>query len=222
MTTQTSAHRKSPKAAKASAPDWSRAIASENRIGIVTGVGPAGFRVRIGTQEQTAQKAVSCLLRPEVGDTVACLCIEPSQFWLLAVLQREEGVANVLQCEGATRLDVAGGGLTLAAPALALESDAFALRAQQVDVAADEARLMGRQLKVMGSALKVVGSALSTVFDRVTHFSKHHLRTTEGVDRVQAAQMQREATGLMQITGEHTLLNGEKLVKAQGSQIHFG
>ena len=219
MTIQIPAHRKSAKPRRVHAP---RAVVAENCVGIVTAVTPTGVCVRVGADEDVARTAVSCLLKPEVGDTVACLRIAPAQLWLLAVLQREDGVDNVLYCEGDTRFEVAQGALTLAAPSLALDSETFVLRAQQADVVADEARLMGRQLRVMGSALKVVVSALSTVFDLVTHFSKHHLRTTEGVDRVQADHMQREALGLMQISGEHTLVNGEKLIKAQGGQIHFG
>ena len=71
-------------------------------------------------------------------------------------------------------------------------------------------------------AVKLVGSVLSTVFERVTHFSRNHLRTTDGIDRVQATHVECEAEQLARISGQHLLLNGQNLVKARGGQIHFG
>ena len=74
----------------------------------------------------------------------------------------------------------------------------------------------------VGSGIKIVGSALSSVMDRVQHFSRHYLRTTDGVDRVSATHIECEARQLLRLEGEHALINGEKLVKARGAQIHFG
>jgi len=56
----------------------------------------------------------------------------------------------------------------------------------------------------------------------VQHFSRHYLRTTDGIDRVAATHVECEAKQLMRIEGEHTLVNGRELVKARGAQIHFG
>jgi hypothetical protein len=75
---------------------------------------------------------------------------------------------------------------------------------------------------VIGATMKLIGSLFSTVFDRATHFSKHHLRTTDGVDRVQATHIEQDAGQLLRLSGEHALINGEKLVKTRGGQIHFG
>ena len=94
-------------------------------------------------------------------------------------------------------------------------ADQAALRCEQAD-------LMGTRLHLVAGTLKAVGSALSTVFDRVLHHSRQHLRTTEGLDKVQADQLVCQASQLLELHGEHTLINGEKLVKARGAQIHFG
>jgi hypothetical protein len=186
---------------------------AQSCVGLVTSCDGHGLRVTSGGLQALGRRAASCLLEPAVGDTVACLLVAPDEVWVLAVLQREEGVANVLRCDGP---------LTLAAPGLALETQAFTLRAETATVSAQDAEVTGRDLRVIGTAVKLVGSVLSTVFDRVTHFSRNHLRTTEGIDRVQATHVECEAQQLARISGQHLLLNGQDLVKARGGQIHFG
>jgi hypothetical protein len=179
---------------------------------IVAAAGPL-FTVRSGGLERVAHRAASCLLEPVVGDTVACLLIAPDELWVLAVLQREDGAPHRLRCEAP---------LEVQAPELRFESERFTLRTAKAEVVAEEAELMGRQLRAVATTVKLVGSALHSVFDRVTHFSRHHLRTTQGVDRVQATHLECEAEQLLQLSAEHALINGEKLVKARGGQIHFG
>ena len=103
-----------------------------------------------------------------------------------------------------------------------MRSDQLEVRAREARVALDSAELTGRHLSVVGSVVKLVGSVLSTVMDRVSHYSRHHVRTTEGTDRVAATHVECEARQLLRLSGEHTLVNGEKLVKTRGGQIHFG
>ena len=195
---------------------------AQSCVGLIAGSDAQGFSVASGGLRARGRRAASCLLEPVVGDTVACLLVAPDEVWVLAVLQREEGVAGVLRCHGHTRLCVEGGTLTLAAPALDMDTAAFSLKAGKATVSAEDAEIVSRNLRVIGTAMKLVGSVLSTVFDRVTHFSRHHLRTTDGLDRVQATHLECEAQQLLRLSGEHMLMNGEKLVKARGGQIHFG
>jgi len=182
-------------------------------VGIVTACDGGKLTVTSGTLLASGRRAASCLLVPAPGDTVACLLVAPDELWVLAVLQREDGVPHVLGGIGPMRIE---------AEAVEFECERFSLRTQRAEIASDEAQLMGRELRVIGAAMRLTGSLLSTVFDRVTHFSKNHLRTTEGVDRVQATHLEQEAQQLLRLSGEHALINGEKLVKARGGQIHFG
>lgn len=190
--------------------------------GIVTARGARGYCVVSGDLQTEALRAASCLLEPEIGDTVACLEIAPSQYWIVAVLQREEGVKDVLRFQRSARVETAGSELALKADSIAMNSCAFRLATEDADLLADRAQWVGEEFKGVGKAFRIAGALLSTAFDRVSHFSKHYLRRTEGLDRVQAQMLQQDATQLMQISAEHTVINGEKLVKARGGQIHLG
>ena len=191
-------------------------------VGIVQSTSEKGLEVTSGAMRARACRAVSCLLEPEHGDSVACLRVAPDEVWIVAVLQREEGVPNVLSCTGTTCLKVHEGELQIDATALALQSERLKVVAKHTEVTTETAQLVGKQLRIIGTTIKVVGSVMSTVMDRVNHFSKHYLRTTDGIDRVSATHIECEAQQLLRLDAEHTLVSGAQLVKARGAQIHFG
>lgn len=195
------------------------AAAPTYALGVVSAVEAHELKVTLVPGERPARRAVSCLIEPLVGDRVACLVegqgTADGPVWITAVLERPQAAdtEHTLSCEGPLALRAST--LSLAAGRLQIDADQAALRCEQAD-------LMGTRLNLIGGTLKAVGSALSTVFDRVLHHSRQHLRTTEGLDKVQAGQLVCQASQLLELHGEHTLINGEKLVKARGAQIHFG
>jgi hypothetical protein len=180
------------------------------------------FDIDYGALQGRARRAASCLLEPAPGDTVACLRVAAKELWVLAVLHRDAAQMQLLRMRGDTRIEVEGGTLQLQAPHIGIEGRQLQLSAHEAKMAVDSAELVGRHLRVTGSVLKLVGSVLSSVMDRVNHYSRHYLRTTDGIDRVAATHVECEARQLLRLSGEHALVNGEKLVKARGGQIHFG
>jgi hypothetical protein len=196
--------------------ETAQAIGGEWCVGVLCPGDTGALVVDSGGLRLRARRAASCLLAPAAGDSVACLRIAPDEVWVMAVLQREQGTANVVNCEGHTmRIAMEGGRLELAA-------DALDVVTQRTRLATDTADVVGRQLTVVGTGIKLVGSVLSSVMDRVQHFSKHYLRTTDGIDCVVATHVECEARQVLRLEGEHTLVNGRELIKARGAQIHFG
>jgi Protein of unknown function (DUF3540) len=191
-------------------------------VGVVTSSESNVLSIQSGQLKAFGRRAASCLLEPTVGDTVACLRVAPNEVWVTSVLQREENTTNILRCDGPTRLEVSGGGFSVLAQDIRLESEIFCLKSGRAHLSADSTEVLGGQIRVVGSMVKMVGAVLSTVFDRVSHYSKYHLRTTEGMDRVHATHIEQEAKQLLRLSAEHALINGQKLVKARGAQIHFG
>lgn len=204
------------------APTRAAATPADWCVGVVSEVKDRQYTVTSGKLRARASTAASCLLEPTKGDSVACLRVAPDEVWILAVLQREDASEQVLRCHGDTRWVVEGGSLTVDAQETRIRGEGFNVSVQHVKLATDTAEVLGRQFRLIGGSIKVIGGVLSTVLDRVTHFSKHYLRTTEGIDKVSATHIECEAKQLLRLEGEHTLVNGAKLVKARGSQIHFG
>jgi len=199
-----------------------KAITGEWCVGILGAADTGEPVVASGDLRLRAVRAASCLLEPAAGDSVACLRIAPNEVWIMAVLQREEGMPNVVSCAGNMRIAVDGGALSLEAARVGLKSQLLDIAAQKTTMATETADVVGRQFQLIGTSIKVVGSLMSSVMDRVQHFSRHYLRTTDGIDRVAATHIECEAKQLLRIEGEHTLVNGRELIKARGAQIHFG
>lgn len=190
-------------------------------VGTVCEVDGDALELQLGDARLQASRAAGCLLEPAVDDLVACLRVGQA-CWVLSVLQRSTEHAGVIRLSRDARIDLAHGTLAMHAPRLELHGRQLQVSAGECRLAADSAEVVAGHLRVIGSVFKVVGSILSTVMDRVNHYSRSHLRTTDGIDRVAATHVECEATQLLRLTGEHALINGEKLVKARGGQIHIG
>lgn len=201
---------KQPDAPAAAQAGWHRAV-------VLAVPGPGQLHLRIdgeGAREVGARQAFSCLVAVQAGDVVACLLDDQRQCWVMAVLERSGTQDVVLQSQGK---------LELSAPTVSANAqELLQLAAPQVRLSCEQADAMGERLNLVGGTVKAIGAALSTLFDRVHHHSKQYMRSTDGLDRTQAGHMELQARQLLQIHGEHTLVEGEQLVKARGAQIHFG
>lgn len=199
-----------------------RPTPSSGCVGIVTAREQDRFVIHSGGAHLRGRRAVSCLLEPVVGDTVNCAVVAPDEVWIVAILMREEGAANTLRLQGATAFNIEGGALRVQAPDLHFESQACTLDTRRLDVSVDEAEVIGRQFRVIGSGIKLVAALVESVADRIAQFSRQYQRHTQQTDRVQAQIIDHEATQMLTQTAEHVMVNGRRLVKTRGGQIHFG
>ena len=192
------------------------------------------FELRAGRQHYAAGLAVSCLVPPQAGDSVACWRVaqgDADGVFIVAVLTRQHAEApSRVRIGNGVELSAQDGALTIhAANSMQLKTPAFALRAEQAELQADKVSLVYRSLQSIGEIaaatigqIRLVGSMLSTVFDSQVHHAKQHQRTVDGVDRLQAQVIQQHASSLLHLQGENLLANGERVIKMQGAQIHLG
>lgn len=177
-------------------------------------------RVRAGGQRFDATPAFSCLVTPEVGDRVACWRAEvpgavaaADAVHVLAVLSRPSASPMQLQLAADTRLK---------AGRLALDTDALDVRTGEASIIYRSLQTIGEWCRATIGQLQLAGATLATVFDRESHHAGQHQRTVDGVDLLEAQMVDHRAKSLMHLQGENVLANGDRLVKVQGAQIHFG
>lgn len=190
-------------------------------VGVVVAAHAGGWMVAQQGAPRPARRAASCLLKPEAGDTVACLRTSAGEEWITAVLERAADTPQTWHCDRPVQLEIEGA-MAWSCESVDLRSAQVSVNAQTVAFTADETRFAGERVKFLGRQVQFVGAALHSVFERVSHFSRSYLRRTEGLDRVHADHIEQEATQMLRMRAEHTLVEGEKLVKARGGQIHFG
>jgi hypothetical protein len=211
------------------APDLSHATELQDAIGVhalavnfvaeVEAIGEHGAcRVRAGSQRFDAVPAYSCLVAPAVGDRVACWRAEMSEggdtVHVLAVLSRPDAATPMrLQLAADTQLQ---------AGRLAIETDALDVRTGEASFVYRSLQTLGEWCRATIGQLQLAGATLATVFDRESHHAGQHQRTVDGVDLLEAQMVDHRARSLMHLQGENVLANGDRVVKVQGAQIHFG
>jgi alanyl-tRNA synthetase len=206
--------------------------ALSQEIGRVTGTREGGlFGVRTEAGEYRAKRAVSCLIEPEVGDTVALLTTEAGVCYVTAVLEREAGATGRIVVDGDLEIQLPAGQFTVAA-----QEGVNLLAAKEVSVVAGTLRVNAREgnmvierLSLLGSfasaeleKIKVVAGSLDQVLDRFSQRVKRSFRKVEELDQVKAENMDYAAKSSMSFHAQNALVTAEELVKVDGEQIHFG
>ena len=206
--------------------------ALSHEIGRVTGTREGGlFGVRTEAGEYRAKRAVSCLLEPEVGDTVALLTTQAGVCYVTAVLEREAGATGRIVTDGDLEIQLPAGQFTVAA-----QEGVNLLAAKEVSVVAGALRVNAREgnlvierLAILGSfasaeleKIKVVAGSLDQVLDRFSQRVKRSFRRVEELDQVKAEHLDYTAKSSMSLHAQNALVTAEELVKVDGEQIHFG
>lgn len=189
------------------------------------------LQMRAGTVRAgaPAHRAASCLLEPEVGDLVWFVG-EGEERFVTAVLRRgADAGTSQLRIDGdaelraSGQLTVGGAGVELhAEQRLGLQSDEIQIRARRGRALLDECSLVLRELFVHATKATFVGKLFERLVERISSHSKSSLRVVEGLDQVQAGNLELRATDVAQLAGKNVLINGADLVKADGEQIHLG
>ena len=186
-------------------------------IGDLVAETESGFRVATDQGDFVAQRATSCLLAPQVEDRVLLVGEPSGALYILAVLERS--------ADSETRLSTAGNLI------LESESGKVAVQGQEgVDL-----RTSGRLGMIAGrlearaatasfalGAVKLMGQSVDAVLGRVAQRVKTSIRSVEHMDQLRAGQVDYRAEGLMKVHGQNTIMTAEKLVKADGEQVHLG
>ncbi len=168
----------------------------------------------LDTMDGPARRAASCHLRPCIGDRV-WFVREGDACFITAVLERAEPHAS-------RDLDL-GEDVVLRGTSIAIEAeDTLRVRASAATVAIGRISTFAKAAVHHVAKTTVVGSVLEHVVDHFTAHTKTSQRTVEQLDQLQARDVDHRADSTLSLGGEHTLLRGRALIKADGDQIHLG
>lgn len=187
--------------------------------------------VRTPAELRYAQRAVSCLVEPEVEDRVLVATDEEGRTFVLAVLQRRAGAALRLGAEGDVAWHVPGGAFTVAArqgvslatpgPA-AVTAGALQVTASEGTLHLDQVSFLGRLVQAQAETVKLVAGALDQTLERFWHRVKRSYRFVSEQDHVRAGHLDYAAKENAHLRGKNTLVTAEQLVKVDAGQVHLG
>jgi hypothetical protein len=201
-------------------------------VGRVVALGDDGTAVvRTASGERPAERAVSCLIAPEVGDLVLVARSPGDGAFVLAVLRRDHSARTRVVIDGDLDLDLASGRLRVAAQegVEILAARDVSIAAGALHVTAEEGNVVLRGLSFLGDvvraevdAVKVLASRFEAVLERVSQRVQRSYRTVAETDHVRAQRIDYTAEKTASLHGAHTLVTADELVKVDAEQIHMG
>lgn len=187
------------------------------------------FHVRFATGAREARRAKSCLVAPEVGDTVLCAA-HAEGCHIVAVLDGAFGGATRLSAEGDLHVEPQGKlslssreGVSLTTDrALTIGAADVAVNAERGTATIDELGFFGRLVRADAEKIVVVARELDHVVGRLTQRLKRAFRFVEDMDQTRAGSIDLRADDLASVRGENTVVSARALAKVDGEQIHIG
>lgn len=159
------------------------------------------------------RRASSCVIAPQVGDTVLITNVE-NQIWLLAVLER----LNPQQAE----LSVPGDLHICSFGELSLSGDVLRVSAEQGDCHISTMKYSGDKFSAWVGLSRIVGKRVESVWQTVTQISHNLLRTTQKMEQVRAGQLDIQAEDYVRLHARNTIITSKALTKVDSEQIHMG
>lgn len=159
------------------------------------------------------RRAVSCVIAPQLGDTVLISCVD-NQVWLLALLERMDPLQAELSVPGDLHIHSTG--------ELSLSGEALRVNAEQGDCHISEMKYSGDKLSAWVSLSRVVGKRAESVWQTVTQISHNLLRTTRQTEQVRAGQLDIKAEDYVRLHAHNTVITSKAITKVDSEQIHMG
>ncbi|NDV23343.1 DUF3540 domain-containing protein [Desulfovibrio sp. JC022] len=183
----------------------------------------AGVVVETSLGELEAQKAVSCLVSPEAGDSVLLSVDAQGGVWILSVLSRAAETATSLEVEGDLTLRSTNGSLTIAADdELNCISDKAALHSNEVEISAGKVSLTSRLFNSNVERVKRVAGNVDDVSREFTRRVVNYFRFTKEHEDCQAESRRQLVDETLTMQSKNTMIVSEEHVKVDGELIHMG
>lgn len=199
--------------------------------GIIVASDRNNILIRNSAGTYGAQRAVSCLVKPEIGDLVLFCITEADSVYILAVLERKEECSTTISVDGNLDLNVNGGhfnvtavdGVALSSPrVLSMISPEINVNAAKSDVTVQQMTFTGNFFQATLKQIKLYADSFDSLLERLHQRIKRSYRFIEETDQLRADKIDHRAEELLQMHGRNTVINAKELIKLDGEQIHVG
>lgn len=198
---------------------------------IISGQTEQWFFLQTSQGELRARCAVSCLIAPEIGDTVLLSVSEdPMSSYILSILLRPEADHSVLNIPGGATFKTAQGQLVIQATAISMKSQqslnldtaTLTVQAQEAEVRLSRLLSWIEQAETLVSTIKLVAKNITTTVERRILKAKESFKWIEQVDETRAGRVRMDIEGRFQMQSRHTSIKSEGLVAIDGKKINLG
>ena len=176
-------------------------------------------------------RAESCLLEPEVGDTVL-LCVGGAggASYMLSILTRLSSSGSTLTLPGGSSIVTDEGNMRLAARSVELSgAEQLALSAPRLEVSAASADMRFHRLSSLMETLdakvgvlNLVAKTFNLTVGRLLQKARDSFRWTENLDETRAGRMRQNIEVRYHLESAHAAILADGLVKIDGEKIDLG
>jgi len=199
------------------------------RQGVVTAVGENGLSIAVSGKTVRARKAFSCIIEPEVQDTVLCCRDDTGTFFVLAIMDRPRNQAMKLVFPSDATLESASGSvnvfskkaINMAAKDISAFSKNAVHKSDQGYIAFDRITASGTEVHASYKTVRLISGLINTMARQVIDKFKGYIRHTEDNDQVQAGQLTRRTSGLYSMDSRNTVMISKKETKIDGEKIYM-
>ena len=187
----------------------------------VTKIQDSHIYVEHNGRSLSTQKAFSCLVEPMINDIVLLSQDQHKQFYVIAILQREESLLMNIQLATNTTL-ASTENLTLHSEQINLLSKKSLQKTAEATFEFQQGLIKGEKLHSHIQHIHSFSDIISTMAKQAIQKFNSYVRKSDISDQVQAAQMSRKVDGLYTMNSKHTILISQKDTKIDGEHIHMG
>lgn len=204
--------------------------ATELKTGTVTMTEKPSFLVEIGGCLQKAEKAVSCIIEPEVNDTVLTYKTSDGRCYILSILLRQSGNPANMPFENGVSINVNNGSIVLESPnmhftaarRMSLSGAELKLRAQKGEAAIEKMRFSGVSLSTSWRTIKLAARNIDTVAERLIQKLKRSYRTVDEFEESKIGRLRILVNNRFFLKSKNTTVLADETVKLDGKKILLG
>lgn len=195
----------------------------------ILNLGDKGYLVKSASGLFSAQKAYSCLLKPQKGDQVLVSFVE-QQVWITAILVRIDSAVACIEVEGDLEIKSAEGRVSLSAQHITQEATgSLTINSSNMQVNAIKERHVCKDLSLTSEAtqlssvkadMKAQNITLSVGF--ILQSIKNSVRVVKETDKVSAANLIQTVRQCFKNHSKNTIMTSDSDIKIDAKRIHMG
>lgn len=198
-------------------------------IGTVKKQDEQEFVVECDGHEWVCRRAASCLLQPQIDDTVLISGPERERVYLIAVIEQAQQNQSTFSVPGELTISAESININSVASMqlnggteLGLKSAQLNLSAEKGQCVVDEMQYVGREVKSTVGMMRIIGKVYESIMDRLSFMSRTSFKITEEVEHMRAGTIDYQAEQSARLHSKYTMVTAKDLVKVDGKQIHMG
>jgi len=192
---------------------------------------PSGFFAKTEHGQYSAKPAVSCLVKPVIGDTVLLYMDENGNGYILSILDRIKQQSTCISVENGLMIESKNDNITLAArEAINLAStESVSISSQDVAISShhglfqiNKVDLVSDAATVHAKSSRIFTNTIETVATTLTQRVQNSFRFVEKIDQLTAGNLMQSIRNLMSVKTRQAVILAEQDVKIDGERIHMG